>query len=353
MDIVSVIVPVYNVEQYLERCVQSIVSQSYTALEIILIDDGAKDRSPEICDRLATRDSRIKVVHQTNMGLGLTRNTGLKYATGAFVTFIDSDDYIGERHIEDLHSAISQNDADAVLGFYSSVNQNGVVTAKENKLKPGLYNKERIFREILLPLFGTEETCPYDAVVESSCCMNLYRTSIINENNIRFTSEKEAVAEDQFFNIDFCMKSNRVAVAQVNDYFYYENPQSISRKYDPNRFTRTVNYYHLLWKKALTYEILELTSNRIKRSFLMKSRVAIRHIVLSDMDFGSKKIEIRRILNHELMERVLKEYPIHMYPVHMKMLMILMRGKWVYGVYCLIKIREYMRKAKSLIKSLK
>ena len=85
----------------------------------------------------------------------------------------------------------------------------------------------------------------------------------------------------------------------------------------------------------------------------MKSRVAIRHIALSDMDFGSKKFEIHRILNHELMERVLKEYPIHMYPVHMKMLMILMRGKWGYGVYCLIKIREYMRKAKSLIKSLK
>ena len=100
MKLVTVIVPVYNVEQYLERCVESIRNQSYKNLEIILVDDASPDESPKICDEYAEKDGRIKVIHKQNGGLGFARNSALEIASGDYVTFIDSDDYISEDHIE-------------------------------------------------------------------------------------------------------------------------------------------------------------------------------------------------------------------------------------------------------------
>jgi glycosyltransferase involved in cell wall biosynthesis len=344
MDVVSVIVPVYNVEKYLERCVQSILTQTYSALEIILVDDGAQDQSPLICDQLAMQDKRIKIIHQANQGLGYARNTGLKHATGQYVTFIDSDDYIGKTHIENLYRALCDQNADIAMGFYSTVNDHGVVSSRESKLKHGFYDKTRLNEEILMQLVGTDENCKYDTVVESSCCMNLYRLSIINEHNIWFVSEKEAVAEDQFFNIDYLTYANSVVVTQVNDYFYYENPKSISRQYDKKRFGRTVNYYHVLCQKVHAHGIANIVGNRIERSFLMKTRVALRHISLSDLDFASKKNEIRKILYDELLQKVVQEYPIERYAAPMKILMIFMRKKCVLGVYFMLRIREYIRK---------
>lgn len=353
MGVVSVIVPVYNVEKYLRRCVESIMAQTYTDLEIILVDDGAQDGSPLLCDQLATEDARIKVIHQKNVGLGYARNSGLQLVTGDYVTFVDSDDYIGRSHIEALHSALTKNNSDAVLGFYTSVNEKGEEVSKKSKLEIGVYERERLEKEILLPLIGTDEGCPYDTVVEASSCMNMYRMSLVKEHSIRFTSEREAVAEDQFFNIDFFAHANSVTVTDINDYFYYENQQSISRRYDEKRFARTVNYYHLLSQKAKQHGMTNLIGNRIERSFLMKTRVAIKHIVLSKLDFSSKKREICNILNHELTEQVLKAYPISPYPTGIKLLMILMRDKRIYAIYALFNMREQMRKAKILAKGLK
>ena len=99
-DVVSIIVPIYNVSLYLERCILSIINQTYQSLDIILIDDGSTDNSGQICDNFATRDSRIKVWHQSNKGLSKTRNFGIERAFGKFLVFVDGDDYLTENHIE-------------------------------------------------------------------------------------------------------------------------------------------------------------------------------------------------------------------------------------------------------------
>lgn len=112
--LVTVIVPVYNVENYLEKCVASIVSQTYQKLEIILVDDGSPDRSGEMCDELAKNDSRIKVIHQKNMGLSGARNSALDIMNGDAVTFVDSDDTIDLDMIENLVSDMNEYDADIV-----------------------------------------------------------------------------------------------------------------------------------------------------------------------------------------------------------------------------------------------
>ena len=99
---VSVVLPIYNVEQYLERCVNSVVNQTYTNLEIILVDDGSPDNCPQMCEDWKKRDSRIKVVHKKNAGLGMARNSGIEVATGEYICFFDSDDYVKRDIIDDL-----------------------------------------------------------------------------------------------------------------------------------------------------------------------------------------------------------------------------------------------------------
>ena len=112
MELISVIVPVYKVEKYLRECVDSILAQTYTNLEIILVDDGSPDNCGKICDEYAQNDSRIKVIHQENGGLSAARNAGLDIATGKYIGFVDSDDYAELNMFEELHKRIIENNAD-------------------------------------------------------------------------------------------------------------------------------------------------------------------------------------------------------------------------------------------------
>lgn len=131
-NLVSVIVPVYKVEQYLNRCVSSIIKQSHTNLEIILVDDGSPDRCPQLCDEWALQDSRIKVVHKENGGLSDARNVGLKKASGNYICFVDSDDYVSTKFVETLYELIHlyNTDMSAVsLKEVFSMEQENIVSA--------------------------------------------------------------------------------------------------------------------------------------------------------------------------------------------------------------------------------
>ena len=124
-DLISVIVPVYNVEQYLERCINSIINQTYKNLEIILVDDGSTDSSGSICDTLYTSDNRILVIHQDNGGLSCARNTGIDHNRGKYVTFVDSDDWIDIRMIEKLYSRIIKDNSQIAFCNLAYVDQQG------------------------------------------------------------------------------------------------------------------------------------------------------------------------------------------------------------------------------------
>ena len=149
-DLISVIVPVYNVEQYLEKCVDSIKNQSYPHLEILLIDDGATDSSGQLCDTLAETDSRIKVFHKANGGLSDARNYGLQHASGAFILFLDSDDYIHPHMIESLYEQMIKEDADVSVCNIMNVYETGESPQCEN---PELYfvmNTDEFLKEYLI-----------------------------------------------------------------------------------------------------------------------------------------------------------------------------------------------------------
>jgi glycosyltransferase involved in cell wall biosynthesis len=124
---VSIIVPVYNVEKYLDRCLTSLINQTLKDIEIILVDDESPDNCPAICDNYAQKDPRIKVIHKKNQGLGMACNSGMENATGEYIAFCDSDDYVDNCMYENMYYIAVKHEADAVYSGIKTVNQNGIV----------------------------------------------------------------------------------------------------------------------------------------------------------------------------------------------------------------------------------
>lgn len=353
MDLISVIVPIYNVEKYLIRCVDSICGQSYSNLEVILVDDGSPDKCGDICEQLKKTDKRIKVIHKENGGLGFARNSGLKEVTGKYVTFIDSDDWISSDHIENLYKVIKKFDADVCIGGNTNVNLKGDTLKKEVKLEKKLYVGSDIIKEIVLPLIAPDTDYKNDIQLESSCCMNLYAVDIIKDNMIEFISERYAVAEDVYFNIDYLVHATRVITSGEIGYFYFDNSESISRKYNPKRFERTINFYTEIDRRIKKYGLENIISHRLDRSYLTKIRVAIRHIVMSDLKLTQKFKEIKTIVGHPLTREVVNRYPIQTYIPAIKWFTIFIKWNWVFAIFCMVSMREFAQNITFLKKLLR
>ena len=150
--LISVIVPIYKVERYLNKCLDSIVNQTYKELEIILVDDGSPDGCPKICDEWGLKDSRIKVIHKANAGLGLARNSGLEVATGKYVVFVDSDDYAELTMIENLYHCLLKTNADTVIGGFRR-KKGEHIEIRENEFAGNVYDncmdiKNKVLKKI-------------------------------------------------------------------------------------------------------------------------------------------------------------------------------------------------------------
>lgn len=167
-DLISVIVPVYNVQNYLNECVESIVSQSYKKLEIILVDDGATDNSGVICDEWKEKDNRIIVVHKKNAGLGFARNSGLEVTTGDYVMFIDSDDYIASDMIERLYDVAVKTNSDTVYCGLTRVFTDGSKIPVPAAYNNQSFEGEEIIDKVLLEMVGSKPEESEDAILYMS-----------------------------------------------------------------------------------------------------------------------------------------------------------------------------------------
>lgn len=202
-DLISVVVPVYNVEKYLKESLDSIVNQTYHNLQIILVDDGSTDNSGAICDKYAEKDDRITVIHQKNEGAGSAKNTGLKYVKGDYLSIIDSDDYIEKNMYEKMLHYMKENDAEIVQCNLKFVFANGVsdVSWVKNH-KEGLINKQTYFEELL-----SEWKC---AIFWNK----LFKTKLLKDT--LFPTNRKI--DDEFFTYRLIFETNRIF--NVKDVFY-------------------------------------------------------------------------------------------------------------------------------------
>lgn len=208
--LVSVIIPVYNAQDYLVRCVDSILNQSYKNMEIILVDDGSMDSSPIICDELAKKDDRITVLHQSNGGVSLARNAGIDIAKGDFIAFVDSDDWVQPDMIEVMISRFSDGVDIVRCAYRKYFDGNNTVDVTDGK-------------EMILNSQDYLNVMFSDEALNSNCWCKMYRKSVIG--GIRFPVSYK-VGEDNYFNYQVVKNANKICVCSKIVYNYYINQES-------------------------------------------------------------------------------------------------------------------------------
>ena len=246
-ELISVIVPVYNVERYLKKCLDSIINQTYKDIEIILIDDGSTDKSGNICDLYALKDNRIKVIHKVNGGLSSARNTGLEVATGKLIGFVDSDDYIKAEMYEKLKENMDTYKSDiAFCTFYKKNRYNSKINNNIPKYKEGLYKDKDKFINL--------------KNISSVTWNKLYKKEIFKD--IRYPEGK--IFEDIAVICDIADKAKKISYTNEPLYYYRARKSGISKSYNStdriDALSNKIDYYR---KKKYLDLIAEEEYNKV------------------------------------------------------------------------------------------
>lgn len=249
-NLVSVIVPVYNAENYIKECVNSILNQSYKDLELILVDDGSSDKSGFICDQLAIADVRLKVIHQVNSGVCVARNNALKIISGRWVTFVDSDDWLESNCIERCIQALKAVDADLLQFCYKRVTNDGSIISK-------VVHKDT-------KVLSCQEYIDEEDHLSVSVWGSIFKTEIIKDNDIRFYNGI-TLGEDQLFVFRYVHHSHNCIRISDTLYNYRVNPNSATAGNNSNECLKSLKFF-LGFKYRHEFEYY--TQNAIFRNFL-------------------------------------------------------------------------------------
>ncbi|MBW3078677.1 glycosyltransferase family 2 protein [Bifidobacterium simiiventris] len=258
---ISIIVPVYNVENYIDDCVNSILSQGNHDIEIILVDDGSTDSSGDICDRIKNTNSLVSVVHKTNGGLSSARNLGLKYAKGEYVFFVDSDDYIVEGSLKALCECIDNNNHPDVIKFnyirYDKKN-NKKYTVNSSIEKTFYPNQKSIYSSVIPQLLAPGSLLSTGATYGVSVWSHIYKKDLLDKNKIVFVSEREISSEDILFNFQVLRLAETYIAINNSVYVYILRNGSLTQKYIPDKFQKKKLLYRKLREEIIANGYNEL-----------------------------------------------------------------------------------------------
>lgn len=335
--LISVVLPIYSTERYLDRCINSVLNQTYTDLEIILVDDGSPDRCPQMCDEWAIKDSRIKVVHKKNAGLGMARNTGIENAAGEYICFFDSDDYVASDTIEKAYRLAAAEKSDIVLFGYSNVNQDGaVVRTTIPRTDKVTYAGEEV-QVCFLPDLIAAKSKGVNRNLCVSACMCLFSMRIIRENGWRFVSEREIISEDVYSLLCLYAHVKRVSVLPEALYYYCENGASLTHRYREDRFERICQFHKTSVEKAreLGYdaEVIQRLQGPLA-SFLI---AAMKLIVRAELTEKEKYDAIRKIVCSDYLRNIRWDYSLHSDSLPRRVFLRLMEKRWTLPCYLILK----------------
>lgn len=306
-DVVSIIVPVYNVEKYLDRCVESIVNQTYRNLEIILVDDGSPDNCPQMCDEWAKKDSRIKVIHKENQGQGLARNAALVQAKGSYVCFVDSDDYVVQEAVQQACSLINREGADIVIFGMASENADGHIYDTSIPCTSRMIYEECAVQEQLLPaIIGPDPATGVSTGMSLSACRMLFSMELIKRADWRFVSEREIISEDGYSLIALYSHVRKAAILPKALYRYCDNQNSFSHVYRADRYQQNRNFYVKCLELCSSLGYPEAVTQRCSEPFLRNTIAALKQeTVYHDRRTAVK--HLRAIIDDDLLQKVLRD----------------------------------------------
>lgn len=230
MPSISVIVPVYRAESVLRTCTDSILKQSFSDFELLLIDDGSPDSSGALCDQIATEDPRVRVFHKENGGVSSARNLGMEMAKGKFLAFADSDDWLPLDALQRMYEAVEAAGGDSAGGAHYKAEPSGELELEEGALPPGVYGLEEMRAGIVQRLLG-HRLGPEKGVLNGFIWRFLFSREIVVREKIRFTG---AYLEDELFLIEYFFQAKKLVMVEEPVYYYLQNPESVTRNYLKN-----------------------------------------------------------------------------------------------------------------------
>lgn len=349
MPKVSIIVPVYKVEKYLDRCVKSLVAQTLFDIEIILVDDGSPDNCPSMCDEWAKKDGRIKVIHKQNEGLGFARNSGMDMAAGEYLGFVDSDDFVKEDMYEKLYLAAKKENADIAMCGFLCVG--GIMTERSGEERQiNCFSEYTVFDgkegvdRLMLDISGALPHEPEDSKYGFSSVKNIYLRSCIESNSVRFLSERKVMSEDVFFLLDFLACADRAVGIPGAYYCYCRNGGSLSKSYRADRFDRCCEIIDGINERLDKRMPKEKTRIYTDRLFQAYARAALMQEIQFAKESGTDKKELNRrlkeVCSSKRLKDTLKHYPWYRLPVTQAAFAFTMR-------FSLIRLQKLLVKLKS------
>lgn len=325
---VSIIVPVYNVEPYLDRCMQSLLKQTLKEIEIIMVDDESPDHCPQLCEDYKAKYSNVKVVHKKNGGLGFARNSGLEVAKGEYVAFIDSDDFVDTDMFQHLYEYAIENNCDAVFCGYNIYKDAEHIRKMQENTDYILRRGKDDVKKVLLDMVGPEPSYHSDAKLLMSVWRAIYSHKVIEDNHLRFVSERVYIAEDIMWHIDFLPCCQCVGLIPQTHYYYCDNGTSLTRTYRADRFQKELFLYHTQEEKLREagYGEAEFRT-RLNRQLLMKTRVCISQQVtfLKQLGYIKARDNIRDIVQSPEVQAIMKTYPYRLLPMRHRLFFLLVK----------------------------
>lgn len=345
--LVSIIVPVYNVEKYLEKCVNSLIDQTYQNLEIILVDDGSKDSSGILCDRFANQDKRIKVIHKPNEGLSSARKAGIDALTGEYVMIVDGDDWIDEDTVSSCVQKIVEypNVQCVLFSYIKEYQRNSIPIHVLDKTEH--FGKrlvvEKIYRR-LFGLFSEELNHPERMNNIESCCMKLYEASIIRKGKF-FDTKEVGSSEDALFNIYALFDLEEAYYIDKNFYHYRKVAESITNSYRPQLVEQWGKLFdiieNIIVEKKLGKDYMLALNNRIALS--------ICGIGMNELSNPNEKMfghirNIRKYINSPRYIRAVRQLELRRMPITWKVFMLSCKGRLSVCVYAILVVMTYLKK---------
>lgn len=242
---VSIVVPVYNVENYIENCINSVLSQTFSDFEAIFVNDGSTDKSGEILEKF--KDDRIKIIHKEHNGPASAVNMGIKEVKGEYITFLDSDDWIKEDYISKLYNAINDTDSDiAVCDYITSDGESLYKNRHSGKIPGGVYEKEEI-ENMILPYVFNGRGEEINNILTGSRWAKIFRTELIKKN---FSLYREDIChgEDKLITFSALFSATRINYIKNEFLYYYRiSPNSITTTYNKDFFSQRIKYYNYIF----------------------------------------------------------------------------------------------------------
>lgn len=339
--LVSIVLPIYNVEKFLPKCLDSVVNQTYENLEIICVNDGSPDASAEIVKAYTEKDSRIILINQKNQGLSGARNTGIEAAKGEYIMFLDSDDWIDEKTCETAVEQIKKENAQLVMWNYmrefpdKSIPKN-IFDANGQKIIIFENESMQSLHRRIAGLAGEELRVPENADSAVTAWGKLFRTEIIRDNGLAYTDTKIIGTEDALFNLEaFCYVKKAVFINEYFNHYRKDNDTSLTRKYKSSLFSQWQELYTRMGKiiaeKKLPFE--SALNNRIALSII---GIGLNEII-NDSSPKEKIRKLKSVITSPRYKKAYADLETKYFPIHWKLFFTLCRKSNGTGVYILIK----------------